>query len=81
MVFHHQTVLKTHDLEHLLELCAEKYFAILVLKKEILSLESYEIKPRYPDDHFTIDRSDVERGIKIAEQLLKIITQYLNIKI
>lgn len=80
-MYRRETVPKSHDLEFLLEKCVEQDLFIMALKKKILSLSPYEMRTRYPDDRFFVDRSDAIEAIEIAELVLKTVAKFLYITI
>lgn len=81
LMYHHEKIEKTHDLEYLLELCVEKSFALAVFKKQILLINPYKSKACYPDDYFTVTRHGVLEAIEIAGKILKIVAEYVHVKI
>ena len=70
LIFKGQRVLKTHDLEKLLEECVKFDETFASLKTEAEALTPYATYTRYPDDYFDIDRDEVLQAIEHAEKIL-----------
>lgn len=69
MVFKHQAVPRTHDLEKILELCAQLDPSFKSLMSDAIDLLPYATYSRYPDDRFVIDREEALAAIQKAKMI------------
>lgn len=81
LVYYHQKIPKTHDLDGLLEECKKYDQHLKVLERHIDFLNPYEMRTRYPDDQFSIDQSEVLEAIVLAEQALKTLMKLVRVSI
>ncbi|MFA6527497.1 MAG: HEPN domain-containing protein [Candidatus Babeliales bacterium] len=81
LIFNHHAPKKTHDLEKLLELCTKYDSSLLQLADDVIMLIPYATYTRYPDDYFTVNRTDVETAIVMADKILKVIRTKINEKL
>ncbi|MBS1987904.1 HEPN domain-containing protein [Candidatus Dependentiae bacterium] len=79
LVYQHQKIPKTHDLEGLLEECKKYDQHLMVLEKYIDYLSPYEMRTRYPDDQFSIDQSEALDAITAAGKVLNILMKLVRI--
>ena len=73
LIFKKQVILKTHDLEKLLEECLIHDSTFNQLRAGAELLAPYATYTRYPDDRFNIDRQEVMAAILHAERILKFV--------
>lgn len=73
LVFLHQPIRKTHDLEFLTKLCCEHHQAFINLKNSVKVLNPYATRFRYPDDRFAIEYDEAVSAIADAEKVLKFV--------
>ena len=73
LVFKQQPVPRTYDLEKLLINCIEHDNAFNQLREDAEILSPYATYTRYPDDRFSIDRTEAIESIKCAEKILRFV--------
>ncbi len=73
LVFCQSGLLKTHDLQKLIGVCAKQDSLFLKLSIEAIILNPYGMYSRYPDDRFSIDKEDATEAVKCAEKVLKFV--------
>lgn len=78
LIFKKQRVPYTHDLEKILELCAQHDMSFKQLLSDALDLLPYAIYSRYPDDRFFIDRDEAIQAIKKARAILNFVKKKIN---
>lgn len=78
LVFKKQHVPRTHDLEKLLELCAQHEISFKKLLSDALDLLPYATYSRYPDDRFFIDREEILGAIKKAARILNFVLKNID---
>jgi len=75
LVFKQQPILRTHDLEKLLNECKKYDHGFDQLQEEVETLAPFAIYSRYPDDRFSVDREETIQAIKHAEKILKFVKE------
>lgn len=73
LIFRQQPILRTHDLEKLLESYIKFDNTFNQLQKAAEFLFPFAVYARYPDDRFYIDREEALEAIKYAEKILKFV--------
>ncbi|QQR49262.1 HEPN domain-containing protein [bacterium] len=73
LVFCKKPVLKSHDLEKILEECAQADSSFKTLENEALFLNPYGVYSRYPDDRFFVDQEDIKQAISMANKILNFV--------
>ncbi len=73
LVFKHQSVIRTHDLEKLLMNCMKLDSTFNQLRAYTEILSPFATYTRYPDDRFDIDRTEATEAIKYAEKVFKFV--------
>jgi HEPN domain-containing protein len=73
LIFHKHPIIKTHDLQKLLELCIKIEKTFEKIKLESITLIPYAIYSRYPDDKFYIDYQEASQAIQYAEKILNFV--------
>ena len=68
---------KTHDLEHLLELCIEQEIEFKNL--DVGNLTSYAVEARYPDEFYIPSVEEAKKCFEIASRVKNFIFKKLNI--
>jgi HEPN domain-containing protein len=66
LVFKNQPIPRTHDLQKILELCAQLDFSFKILLNDALDLLPFATYSRYPDDRFFIEREEAIEAIEKA---------------
>lgn len=77
LVFNGQRVLRTHDLEKILELCSQYDMSFKRLLSDALDLLPYATYSRYPDDRFYIDREELLEAIKKAAGIFNFVKKII----
>jgi HEPN domain-containing protein len=72
-VYRLQPLIKTHDLEKILNICARMDSSFLSLDILATSLNGLDVRFRYPDVEFEPDATEVEDAINWAEQILNFV--------
>jgi len=68
-------IIKTHDIEHLINVLAAYDNDIEKFQKPTNRFTNYAVTYRYPDDFEDITKDEAEHAIKIATEIEKYITQ------
>lgn len=76
LIYHDIEPPRTHNLEFLLELCAEieKKFSGI----DALNLTDYGVQARYPGDYMVPCRSELNEFIRIVEHIRELVTQKVD---
>lgn len=69
LVFKNQPVPRTHDLQKILELCAQLDYSFKILLNDVLDLLPFATYSRYPDDRFLIERQEAIEAIDKAKTI------------
>jgi HEPN domain-containing protein len=72
-VYRLQPLIKTHDLEKILNICARLDSSFLTLDILATSLNGLDVRFRYPDIEFEPDTMEVQDAINWAEQILNFV--------
>lgn len=78
LIFKKQNAPRIHDLEKLLELCAQHDASLKQLKNDALDLLEYAVYSRYPDDYFSIDRKEVLEAIEKAKTIFNFVKKKID---
>jgi HEPN domain-containing protein len=81
LMFNKHPIIKTHDLQKLLDLCIKIEKSFELLKKESLTLIPYATYSRYPDDRFFIDYQEASQAIKNSEKILIFVKNKIELAI
>ena len=73
------SIKRTHDLEWLLELCMVFDINFSKLMTIAENLNPYALYSRYPDDRFSIDRTEVKEAIKNAVIVLSFVKKRIKV--
>ncbi len=73
-VYRLQPLIKTHDLEKILNICVGLDNSFLTLDILATSLNGLDVRFRYPDIEFEPDATEVEDAVNWAEQILDFVT-------
>lgn len=60
---------KIHDLTKLIQICAKDDTEFNSLTDLVIELNPYYIEARYPEFIISVDKSQAEKALKIAEQI------------
>ena len=77
MVFNGKDFPKTHDLEHLLELCAR--IAPDFKSLDLGNLTDYAIEVRYPDEFYTPTAGEAKESFKLTVKIKKFVFKELGV--
>lgn len=69
--YHNKTFAKTHDIEYLLQLCAQINFVFENVNAGNLS--DYAVDLRYPGDIYEISKNEIEESFEIVSEIRKIV--------
>lgn len=72
-----EEIKKTHDLQFLCKLAAQKNEKINTIEDDCIELTDYGVEVRYPF-HIDVEDIDVEKAIRSANRIKEIIRQTVN---
>ena len=79
LIFNGREIPRTHDIAHLIALCAELDPEFENLNRvEVVALTDYAVEARYPEDFYFPDIEEAMKAVKIAEEVKSFVSRKLK---
>lgn len=79
LIFNGREIPRTHDIAHLIALCAELDPEFENLNRvEVVALTDYVVEVRYPEDFYFPDIEEAMKTVKIAEEVKSFVLRKLK---
>ena len=79
LIFNGREIPKTHDIAHLIILCAELDPEFENLNRvEVVALTDYAVEVRYPEDFYFPDIEETKEAVNIAEEVKSFVLKKLK---